>query len=493
MDRHAQEAGARDTGEKYAVSPRPTFARCLGASALSMLMVLLFNGPLATTHPGAFDWSRDWATMSAVAGFLILLALGRTRPRLLTIRPGITCAIVGALSLFGCALCAVGDALGMPALITAGSCVGNAAGAWVTTLWLLACASLSLRAALLCFAGASVLAMPIAALVSLGSSYQLANAVNTAAALGMLALSLPVARDLLGRIAKFGVPSNAEVSHPLAFLPMRSHLFIYIFAFSLAYGYGLRLASPGSAWQRYALTALVMLTLVGYTLLARRHPRMDALFTVSFAFVLVGYLLVLLVIGPATRLAPALLVSGSLCFNLLTWFSLCAAARRSAIDALPTLAWGLAVDYAGILAGALIALASGVGEAGGVGGVATVVACTVIVVIIAAVTLYVVATRRTFSFDETIEGIATETPSVVARPVDDLPGRCERMAEQRGLTQRESDVLTLLARGNNAAHIEQKLCISHNTVKYHARNVYRKLDVHSQQELIDLMASRDQN
>ena len=489
MDRHAQEAGARDEGKTYAANPRPTFACCLGASALSMLMVLLFNGPLATAHPGASDWSRDWATMSAVAGFLILLALGRTRPRLLAARPGITCAVVGALSLIGCALCAAGEALGMPALITVGSCVGNAAGAWVTTLWLLACASLSLRAALLCFAGASVLAMPVATLVSLGSSYQLANAVNTAAALGMLALSLPVARDLLGRIAEFGTPSNAEVSHPLAFLPMRSHLFIYIFAFSLAYGYGLRLASPGSAWQRYALTALVMLTLVGYTLLARRHPRMDALFTVSFAFVLVGYLLVLLVIGPATRLAPALLVSGSLCFNLLTWFSLCAAARRSAIDALPTLAWGLAVDYAGILAGALIALASGVGEAGGAG---TVVARTVIVAIIAAVTLYVVATRRTFSFDETIEGIATETPSVAARPVDDLPGRCERMAEQRGLTQRESDVLVLLARGNNAAHIEQKLCISHNTVKYHARNVYRKLDVHSQQELIDLMAGRDQ-
>ena len=68
--------------------------------------------------------------------------------------------------------------------------------------------------------------------------------------------------------------------------------------------------------------------------------------------------------------------------------------------------------------------------------------------------------------------------------------RCEQVAEQAALTQREREMLTLLARGNNAQHIQEELSISHNTVKYHARNVYRKLDVHSQQELIDLLAGK---
>lgn len=68
--------------------------------------------------------------------------------------------------------------------------------------------------------------------------------------------------------------------------------------------------------------------------------------------------------------------------------------------------------------------------------------------------------------------------------------RCEQVAEQAALTQREREMLTLLARGNNAQHIQEELSISHNTVKYHARNVYRKLDVHSQQELIDLLAKK---
>lgn len=486
----ARESGTHGALKSPDVAHPLAFARCLGASTLSMLMVLLFNGPLASAPAGVSDGARDWATLSAIVGFLALLVLGRTRPRLLADHAGAISAAVAVLSVTGCALGAIGVAAPMPTLAAVGTCVGNVAGTWVTMLWLLACAGLSLRAQVLCFAGASVIALPLALLVGAPGSYQLANAVNTLAALGMLALSLPAARDLLGRIARLGTPADREVSHPQAFLPMRSHLFVYIFAFSLAYGYGLRLAvadDPGDQMRRFALTTLVMLLLVGYVLVRRQHPRMDALFMLSFAFVLVGYLLVLLVVGPAGSCAPALLVGGSMSFTLLTWFALCAAAQRSAIDAVATLAWGLAVDYAGILAGALVALASGVSEAGGAG---TVAARTVVVVILAAVVLYVVATRRTFSFDETIEGIAPETPEVVARPVDDLAARCERMAAQRGLTQREADVFVLLARGNNAAHIEGALCISHNTVKYHARNIYRKLDVHSQQELIDLLAEQ---
>ena len=474
------------------VRDTPTFVRCLAASTLSMLMVLLFNGPLATAGMGtdALGWERDWATLSAIGGFLALLAASRIRPHLLVAHASPISILAAALTLVSGLLGAFGAIVGSSALATAGACVGNITGSWATLLWLLACARLDLRAACLCFAGASVLAVPFALLITLPGSFQLANAVNTAAALGMLALSLPIARERLTRIAELGAPTDREVSHPQAFLPMRSHLFVYIFAFSLAYGYGLRLATTGGQLQRYVVTCILMLAIVAFVLVARHHPRMDTLFTASFALVLIGYLLVLLVVGPAGSLAPSLLVGGSLCFNLLTWFALCAAARRSAIDALPTLAWGLAVDYAGILVGALIALASGVSEAGGAG---TVAARTAVMVILATVVLYVVATRRTFSFDETIEGIATKTPDIVARPVDGLTQRCERMTEQHGLTQREADVLALLARGNNAARIEQELCISHNTVKYHARNVYRKLDVHSQQELIDLLAGRATN
>ena len=61
------------------------------------------------------------------------------------------------------------------------------------------------------------------------------------------------------------------------------------------------------------------------------------------------------------------------------------------------------------------------------------------------------------------------------------------VADNYLLSQRETEVLFLLAHGKNAAAIQEQLCISAGTVNTHMRHVYRKLDVHSQQELIQLI------
>ena len=64
------------------------------------------------------------------------------------------------------------------------------------------------------------------------------------------------------------------------------------------------------------------------------------------------------------------------------------------------------------------------------------------------------------------------------------------MADEFGLTQREQEVFVLLAKGRNAAYIEKTLVISNHTVKSHMLNIYKKLGIHSLQELIDLVESR---
>ncbi|WP_180326610.1 helix-turn-helix transcriptional regulator [Raoultibacter phocaeensis] len=58
------------------------------------------------------------------------------------------------------------------------------------------------------------------------------------------------------------------------------------------------------------------------------------------------------------------------------------------------------------------------------------------------------------------------------------------------LSQREREVAALFVRGNSVAAIAKKLFISENTVRGHAKSIYRKLDVHSKQQLIDLMARK---
>ena len=45
----------------------------------------------------------------------------------------------------------------------------------------------------------------------------------------------------------------------------------------------------------------------------------------------------------------------------------------------------------------------------------------------------------------------------------------------------------LLAKGHNAAFIQEKLCISKSTAKTHISHIYRKLDIHNQQELLAMV------
>ncbi len=45
----------------------------------------------------------------------------------------------------------------------------------------------------------------------------------------------------------------------------------------------------------------------------------------------------------------------------------------------------------------------------------------------------------------------------------------------------------LLAKGRNVPFIEEELVISRNTIKTHIKHIYQKMDLHSQQELIDMV------
>jgi DNA-binding CsgD family transcriptional regulator len=67
--------------------------------------------------------------------------------------------------------------------------------------------------------------------------------------------------------------------------------------------------------------------------------------------------------------------------------------------------------------------------------------------------------------------------------------RCEYVANLHLLSSRETDVLYLLAKGRNAAYIAKNLFISEGTVHTHTWRIYRKMNVHTQQELMDLVDS----
>ena len=64
---------------------------------------------------------------------------------------------------------------------------------------------------------------------------------------------------------------------------------------------------------------------------------------------------------------------------------------------------------------------------------------------------------------------------------------CNSLAQDCGLSRRESEIMHLLARGRDLPTISKTLFISRSTVQTHSKSLYRKLDIHSKQELIDLV------
>ncbi len=64
---------------------------------------------------------------------------------------------------------------------------------------------------------------------------------------------------------------------------------------------------------------------------------------------------------------------------------------------------------------------------------------------------------------------------------------CRKLALENGLTPREAEILGLIAMGRSAKYIAEELTISHNTTRTHIKHVYEKLNIHSKQELLDLV------
>lgn len=100
-----------------------------------------------------------------------------------------------------------------------------------------------------------------------------------------------------------------------------------------------------------------------------------------------------------------------------------------------------------------------------------------------AITLLVVA----FVFVLPERTLLLLSPRLLRLSHESLDERCREVAVTHGLTERETEIFALLARGRDVGYIEKELFISRNTVNTHRKNLYRKLGIHTQQELLSLI------
>ena len=85
---------------------------------------------------------------------------------------------------------------------------------------------------------------------------------------------------------------------------------------------------------------------------------------------------------------------------------------------------------------------------------------------------------------ELYEGGAPMSPEVARRVVLMFQKFAPPNVERARLSERELEVLQLLAQGHSYKMCADRLAISHDTVRFHVRNIYDRLHVHSKSEAV---------
>ncbi len=169
-------------------------------------------------------------------------------------------------------------------------------------------------------------------------------------------------------------------------------------------------------------------------------------------------------------------VFGFTCFDAIGWGDLADEVRDRGLKLFGYLSAASTINFAGIFVGWGIGylLFSLLGEGGYETGFGIV---SIVLVILLILNLVM------DSIGETEGGGVAKTTEFR----DTWKERCMSVAQSHKLTKQEERIFIMLARGRNYKHISDELYISVHTVKTHIYHIYKKLDIHSQQELIDMV------
>ena len=458
---------------------------CGVAIALRTYQSWLLNNGLLPTAGSVFASASEIQTAAGVLVELIVLFAAMRVPRLLRPRPllvgSLACCVLGVAVLWFAVGSPIGATVGLVARMT-----GSLFGAYLLGIALSRVGDARVMAV---SASLAVLAATCVARFVPAPTFHASVAIDAALTLGVLALTWRTAAPVFARIAEGPEVEVWALASPQSFLPSNHQVFVLMLIFSLAVGFGSTLRIAAFVPRTSGLSIVALACVLVWFLLApagRRHGREDALFVASALLVAAGFLAVPLE-GLGLGTANALLYAGRLAFSVLSWTALAALCARNTAGAVMALACGELANGIGVFMGFELghlcnALLVAHPET------AAVVTSAVVLALFA----YALTGLRGFSFAETIRGIEPAGPLPLPQPTapsheQSLNAACDRLSAERGLTEREREVLGILARGHNGYHIRDELTLSYNTVKTHVKRIYRKLDVHSQQELIDLV------
>lgn len=504
-----------DTTERVAA---PATLRVCAALTLELLSSFIVNTMLFPNVALVMPVAREISTYSGAAFSIAVAVAAYVRPSLM--REGVWSAACLASTVGAAILLYLGVLTNNTTLLLLGAPFGGLGSAWLAVLIGVGLANLRAARAMLAVPAGFVLEYAFrCGLMALGlpSSMGLATIAFVAALVASYLFIRHDARAILESVHDSTAPNVLNITSPSSYVSFSSLAFVSILLFNIACGFALGGANSASSVAG-ALISFIPVTIALVVVVVRGSISTDALYRGSMLLVFAGLLTTpLRLFGGADpfnmQAHGTLLSAGSDLFNVLMYCFIAAVGARNKLGAVSVSASFLATQWLGIGIGAPVA--QFVNE---ISTSNATVAAWITMAITFAFVAYNYVGMRNYSFAETIEGITpAHTESLMknasgeeaaaqlaeeAEPAEGLQQKsddtafetaCAAVAEKHRLTARETEVFELLARGRTSPVIQEKLVLSHNTVKTHVRHIYAKLDVHSQQELINMVEEATEN
>ncbi len=476
-----------DDAKPIVVSPTDLRRALMGVVALALSQVAgaLLQQAVFPVVVALQPLIREFQCLIGLLFALFLVFACMRRPNLLAHRVLTGCA--GAAALLGGVMLAVGSR--SSAFLAVGCALESLAITWaVCQCGVLFGLIQSQRMRAAAIAGGLALSIAIAVLASAPSYLPGTMALTLSAALAVL-LPARTVHPIVADIASGQTSLDLALANPRSFLGPFHQVFVLAFAFSAVSQLSTALCHD-SGFAATGLLQLAIFTGAGlWFVLARQNSRReDALFDTASLLVIAGMLLATLDYAQPGEVSHSLLSAGDSCFTILSWLVVAGLCKRNPAGSLYAVSIQTAAQDLGILVGATVGHLCGLLGNTDPHAAGFVLACLLFFYL-----AYVQIGLRDFSFTQTIESVypvvaVKETAAVPATPSRDelLAQACALLAKTRSLTARETDVTILLCRGYSGERIQNELSLGYNTVKTHAKHIYRKCEVHSQQELIDL-------
>ena len=330
-------------------------------------------------------------------------------------------------------------------------------------------------------------AIGAAMLLPLSATGYLGHAVDFSAGAGLVSLAICiVSSHQEGLLRADADGTNGSFAGPF---PWKQVLCVGACAFiwQLVFALGLKDVGALVNIQVPFVVCQVLVAVVLSAVWARieRLPDAEAAFTPSFAVLTTGFLLM-----------PFLGTWFRICFTAVTLFVFClmsilmqgaciAVAQHEGADSSAVLGRFAGVVY---LFMALGYAAGGAVQGSGELNVAHLLMLALVMTYALGVVFFLVRGRSRQQSEAPatayLKRMELETPAV-------RDSAAAVLAQKAGLTERETEVLALVVKGRDLPSISQIMGLSKNTVRTHMRNLYRKLDVHSRQEIIDIIEGAD--